>query len=121
MLTLEALGTRDAVATFPAELDLGAVEEIQISRLLVLLLWEDVLDAVRAAARADLEPAVEAVVDDGKRRLALPADYRRRNLPGPPPMRASAAPPCLATCRSRFSTLRRARRSGPCWTRARGS
>jgi hypothetical protein len=91
MVTLEALGIRDSIATFPAELDLGAVGAIEVSRLLILLLWEDVLDTVRAAARADLEPAVEAVVDGGRRRLGLPRDYRRRSLPGPPPLRPSAA------------------------------
>jgi hypothetical protein len=91
MVTLEALGIRDSIATFPAELDLGAVGAIEVSRLLILLLWEDVLDTVRAAARADLEPAVEAVVDGGRRRLGLPRDYRRRSLPGPTPLRPSAA------------------------------
>ena len=91
MVTLEALGVRDSVKTFPPELDLEAVASIEITISMLLSLWEDVLDAVRKAGRTDLEPAVEAAVEDGKRRLGLPPGYRRRARPGPPPLDPEAA------------------------------
>jgi hypothetical protein len=85
MLTLEALGARDSIVTFPPQLDLDAVAAIEIQQPVPLTLWEDVLDAVRAAGRADLEPAVEATVSRGKKRLRLPPGYRRRSSPRPSP------------------------------------
>jgi hypothetical protein len=85
LLTLEALGAREAIATFPPQLDLEAVAAIEIQQPVLLALWEDVLDAVRLAGRADLERVVEAAVSTGKRRLGLPPGHRRRALPGPPP------------------------------------
>jgi hypothetical protein len=94
MLTLEALGVRDSIATFPPDLDLDAVAAIEISRLLLILLWEDILDTVRAAGRADLEPAVERVVVEAREQFGLPQSYRRRARPGPLPLdpgRAGAA------------------------------
>jgi hypothetical protein len=90
MASLEVEGKRSLVETFPPELDHQGIAGVMIPRPLQLSFWEDVLDAVRAAARADLEPAVETAVDGGKRRLGLPRNYRRRNLPGPPPLRPSA-------------------------------
>lgn len=97
MITLEALGARAAVATFPSGLDLAAVADIQITHPVLLTLWEDVLDTVREAGRADLEPAAEEVVAKGKRALDLPAAYRRRGTPGPSPlnrrMNGAADPP----------------------------
>jgi len=93
-IPLEALGARADVETFPDELDLSGVDAIEVSRVVSLTLWEDVLDTVRAAGREDLEPAVETVVEKGKRRLGLPPDYRRRRTPGPPPLRErEPAPP----------------------------
>jgi hypothetical protein len=91
IITLEALGLRDAIETFPAELNLNAVADIKITYGTILVLWEDVLDTVRAAGRADLEPAVERVVERGKRELGLPSWYRRRATPGPPPLNRPAA------------------------------
>jgi hypothetical protein len=84
MTTLEALGARGQIATFPPQLDLDAVAAIEISQPVLLTLWEDVLDAIRAARRPELERVVETVVLGGRRRLGLPARYRRRRLPGPP-------------------------------------
>jgi hypothetical protein len=83
MITLEALGKRNRVATFP-ELDLEAVADIEITWDLPLILWEDLLDATRAAGRTDLERAVEPVVARGKKTMGLPPNYRRRRMPGPP-------------------------------------
>lgn len=101
MLTLEALGARASVATFPPELDLEAIAAIEVDQEILLVLWEDVLDAIRASGRADLEPVVEAVVDKAKRRLGLPADYRRRSRPGPPPLRQSGSLPRRIAARLR--------------------
>lgn len=92
MITLEALGARTGVETFPPELNLDDIAAIEIKQVVLLTLWEDVLDAVRAEGRADLEPAVEAAVEKGKRGLGLPPNYRRRHLPGPPPLRSDSAP-----------------------------
>jgi len=83
MITLEALGVRAAVRSFPTELDLSAVAAIEISQKVLLTMWEDVLDAARAAGRVDLETAVEAAVERGRRGLDLPPGYRRRHTPGP--------------------------------------
>jgi len=85
MITLEALGALTAVETFPSELDLTEIASIEIDQIILLSLWEDVLDLVRTEERADLAPAVETVVDRGKRTLGLPPGYRRRRSGPPPP------------------------------------
>ena len=85
MLSLEALGARDRIATFPPQLDLAAVSAVEIDHPVLLTLWEDVLDSARESGRPDLECIVEAAVEEGKRGLGLPPTYRRRKLPGPPP------------------------------------
>ncbi|HEX6667031.1 MAG TPA: polysaccharide pyruvyl transferase family protein [Solirubrobacterales bacterium] len=90
MIALEAIGAREQISTFPAELDLGAVSEIEISQPVLLTLWEDLLDASRRGRRRDLERATETVVEHGRQALGLPSDYRRRRSPGPPPVLAGA-------------------------------
>lgn len=85
MFTLEALGAREQMATFPPALDMAAVADIEVRQPVILTLWQDVLDAARAAGRPDLERVVERVVAGGQRRLGLPTSYRRRRTPGPPP------------------------------------
>jgi hypothetical protein len=92
MITLEAFGTREGIETFPTDLDLEDVAAIEINQIVLLTLWEDVLDAVRAEGRADLEPAVEEAVERGKRKLDLAPSYRRRLQPGPAPLRGDSAP-----------------------------
>jgi polysaccharide pyruvyl transferase WcaK-like protein len=84
MITLEALGVREAVSTFPRQLDLSAIAAIEITQPVTLTLWEDVLDAARDARRPDLERPLEALVSDAKRGLGLAPEYRRRRLGGPP-------------------------------------
>ncbi len=84
MIGLEALGARSGVVTFPPELDLDAVAGVDISWPVLLTLWEDLLDATRAAGRTDLERAVEAPVAKAKRELGRAPSYRRRRTPGPP-------------------------------------
>jgi Glycosyl transferase family 2 len=85
MVTLEALGLRDGVETFPAELDLDAVAGIDLSQPILRILWEDVLDAARAAGRTDLERAVEGPVQRAKRSRGLEPGFRRRRGRGPAP------------------------------------
>jgi polysaccharide pyruvyl transferase WcaK-like protein len=63
----------------------------------LLHLWEDVLDAARAAGRADLERVIEPPVARAKRELALPANYRGRRLPGPPTQATMATAELFAT------------------------
>jgi len=91
MIALEAIGARERVTSFPAELDLDreVLAGISITHVVSLTLWEDLLDSVRAAGRADLEAAVAPVVAKGKAELGLPRDFRRRRLPGPPPTGAA--------------------------------
>ncbi|HEX9966622.1 MAG TPA: glycosyltransferase family A protein [Solirubrobacterales bacterium] len=85
MVTLEALGARQAVATFPAELDLDRLDGFEVNLSVTLILWEDVLDSIRAAGRVDLERPVETLVARGKRTLGLPPAHRSRRAPGPAP------------------------------------
>jgi hypothetical protein len=84
MTTLEVLGKRDRFPTFPPELDLEAIERVENVNDLSMALWEDVLDAVRAAGRADLERAVEPPLARRKQKLGLSAENRMRAEPGPP-------------------------------------
>jgi hypothetical protein len=93
MITLEALGARSDIETFPPDLDLDDIAAIEIKQIVLLTLWEDVLDLVRAEGRADLEPAVEEAVERAKRELGLAPSYRRRHLPGPPPLLGRAPDP----------------------------
>jgi hypothetical protein len=86
MAMLEVVGELEAVETFPSELDLDAVAATLPQQTLALGSWEDILDAVRARGREDLEPTIESVVESAKRHFGLPRSYRRRSLPGPPPL-----------------------------------
>jgi glycosyltransferase involved in cell wall biosynthesis len=85
MVTLEALGLRGEVETFPSTLDLDAIADIDFSQPPQQTFWEDVLDAARAAGRIDLERAVEGPVQRAKRTQGLPPSFRRRRSPGPAP------------------------------------
>lgn len=90
MVGLEALGARERVTTFPpGELDLGALAEYEITHVFSLTGWEDLLDAIRARGREDLEAAVAPLIAKGKARLGFPQSYRRRPFPGPPPLKAT--------------------------------
>ncbi len=91
MLTLETLGKRNQITTFP-ELDLDAVADVELSWELTFTLWEDLLDATRAAGRADLERVVEPVVARGREAKGLPPTFRRRRTPGPPALVPVAEP-----------------------------
>ncbi len=84
MAALEAVGRRAEVKTFPPTLALEAIAAVELEQRVLLTLWEDVLDAARAAHRDDLERAIEPVLARGKRNLGLPPAFRRRSTPGPP-------------------------------------
>jgi hypothetical protein len=83
MISLEAIGERGSVSTFPAEMDIGLLADFRLNQPIQLILWEDLLDTTRAAGRTDLARAVEPVVASGKRALGLPPSYRVRSTPGP--------------------------------------
>lgn len=85
MITLEALGLRAGIATFRGDLDLGALTEIEIDQPVVLGLWEDVLDAARAARRPDIESPLETLVSRSRGALGLATGSRQRRHPGPRP------------------------------------
>jgi len=91
LIPLEAIGARERVTSFPPEFDLDpkSLAMVTIPNLVSLSYWEDILDAVRAAGRDDLEAAVLPVVAKAKAGLGLPRDFRRRHLPGPPPTGAA--------------------------------
>lgn len=78
MITLEALGKREQFSAFPPRLDLTAVDEIAIPNVLVLTLWQDILDLIRDEGRADLEAPVATAVAGGKQGLGLPDSFRLR-------------------------------------------
>lgn len=92
MTILEIAGALETVDTFPSELDLDAVATITPQQTLSLAGWEDMLDAVREGGRRDLEPAIESVVENGRRHFGLPRSYRARSLPGPPPLSPKPEP-----------------------------
>jgi hypothetical protein len=78
MVSLEAIGARGRIATFPAELDLSLFADFEITQAISLVLWEDVLTTTRDAGRADLERAVGPMVVRGRRNLGLPPSHRYR-------------------------------------------
>jgi hypothetical protein len=86
MATLEAFDQLEAVETLPSELDLEALAAAEINQPAFLSIWEDLLDATRRSGKPDLEAAVSAAVQDGKRRLGLPPSHRSRSRPGPAPL-----------------------------------
>jgi hypothetical protein len=94
MVSLEAIGARDRIATFPPELDLDLLPELEIYQEISLALAEDLLDVTRAVSRTDLERAVEKLVAKGRRSLGLAPGQRLRRSPGPPPsVRVAAVVP----------------------------
>jgi hypothetical protein len=78
LITLEALGAREPFSSFPPDLDLAPLDDVVVPNVLVLTLWQDILDLIREQGRADLEPAVAEVVARGKQGLGLPDAFRRR-------------------------------------------
>jgi hypothetical protein len=77
-ISLEAIGARGRISTFPAELDLSVCAGFEIDQPISLVLWEDVLATTREAGRDDLEREVEAMVVRGRRNLGLPPSHRYR-------------------------------------------
>lgn len=80
MIALEAIGAREKIATFPAELDLRPLEGYEISTPLQVAFWEELLEATRQARREDLAAPVAAVVETGHRALGGPERELRRVL-----------------------------------------
>lgn len=78
MVSLEAIGARERITTFPDELDLGLFPNFEITQPISLVLWEDALTTTRETGRADLTRAVEPMVERGRANLGLPPSYRTR-------------------------------------------
>ena len=78
MLSLEAIGARQGVETFPPELDVDRLAELEINQAISLALCEDLVDTLRDRGRADLEPAVAAFAEKGRRSLGLARSHRSR-------------------------------------------
>lgn len=91
MAALEAVDALEAVETLPSELDLEALAKIEVSYVVSLTLWEDKLDAARAAGKTDLEAVLGSVIERGRKNIGLPSSYRRRHTP--PPNRPGGAGP----------------------------
>jgi hypothetical protein len=77
MIALEAIGAREQVLTFPAELDLGPLQGYEISTPLQVAFWEELLETTQQAGRLDLEAPVAAVVASGHRALGGPEQQLR--------------------------------------------
>ena len=78
MISLEAIGKRQGMETFPPELDVSRLDELEINQRISLVLCEDLLDNVRDRGRTDLEPAVAAFAEKGRRSLGLAKSHRSR-------------------------------------------
>ena len=78
MISLETIGARQGVETFPPELDVDRLYELEINQEISLVLCEDLLDTVRDHGRTDIEPALEAFVEKGRRNLGVPRSHRSR-------------------------------------------
>jgi hypothetical protein len=78
MLSLELHGALQGVETFPSDLDLDLLEGFELNQSISLVIWEDLLAAVREAGRTDVEPAVAAFVEKGRRTMGLARTYRSR-------------------------------------------
>jgi len=84
MAALDAIDALEAVETLPSEVDLEALAKIEVSYVVSLTLWEDKLDAARAAGKTALEATLGSVIERGKKNIGLPSSYRRRRTPPPP-------------------------------------
>ncbi len=78
MTALEALGAREQVETFPPELDLDAFAATPVPQLVSLGLREEILEAALESGNPDLVASLETLVENGRKELSLPDDYRRR-------------------------------------------
>ncbi len=72
MIALEATGAREKVSSFPAELDLTPLQSYRIVTPLQLTLWEELLEAVQEAGRADLAGALAPAVEAGRQAVGGP-------------------------------------------------
>ena len=72
MIGLEAIGAREKVSTFPAELDLGPLQSYRIVTPLQLTLWEELLEAVEEAGRADLTSGLAPTIEAGRQAVGGP-------------------------------------------------
>jgi hypothetical protein len=78
MLSLELHGARQGVETFPPDLDLDRLEGFELNQSISLVIWEDLLAAVREAGRTDLEAPIAAFVEKGRRTMGLARTYSSR-------------------------------------------
>ena len=99
MASLEAIGKRELVKTFPPAFDLEALARSEVYQAASLTLREDVLDAAVAAGdRPQLVAALESALVRGRRDLGIPAGRRQR--PDPVPTEAHPLEQEIAELRS---------------------
>jgi hypothetical protein len=73
MAGLEAIGAREKIRTFPAELDFEPLRDYRILTPLQLALWEDVMEAVEKSGRVDLIRGIAPTVEAGRQAVGGPA------------------------------------------------
>ncbi len=73
MTGLEAIGAREKIRTFPAELDFESLRDYRILTPLQLALWEDVMEAVEKSGRVDLIRGIAPTVEAGRQAVGGPA------------------------------------------------
>jgi hypothetical protein len=78
MVSLEAIGAREGVTTFPPELDFGVLAGTDLTQPIALALWEDLLDHVRDCGRTDMALPIEEFITRGRRTMGLAQSYRTR-------------------------------------------
>ena len=78
MISLEAIGARQGVETFPPELNFERLADLEINQVISLALCEDLLDTLRERGRTDMEPVVAAFAEKGRRSLGLAQTHRSR-------------------------------------------
>jgi hypothetical protein len=84
MISLESIGARERMETFPETLDLSALEDVKITQPIHLVFWEELLDLAEREDRPDLAGPVRPLVESGKHALGLPAGFRMRRHPDMP-------------------------------------
>lgn len=79
MISCEARGIREQMTSFPTQLELGDLDELKMTLMVQLVLWEDTLEVVRQHGRRDLETPVARYVRRGKQELGLPPGFMVRD------------------------------------------
>jgi len=78
MISLDLHGALQGVETFPPEPNLDLLPDFDLNQSISLTIWEDLLADIREKGRTEMEPAVAAFVEKGRRTMGLAQTYRSR-------------------------------------------